>query len=150
MNIYSVIKKYFLIFLVIIVIFVVFLNTISQKSVVLTINKRKLTAAVANSFSQKEVGLSKIKSLSFDSGMVFPMGKKEYYRFWMKEMLFPIDIIWIDGNRIVDITQNVQPENKPPLTIYTPKKPVNYVLEVNSGYTKRYNIKIGDLVFGLP
>ena len=62
-------------------------------------------------------------------------------------MMFPIDIIWINYNKVVDILNNV-PNNfdilKP--RFYTPRTPVNFVLEVNAGFASENKIKIGDTI----
>ena len=63
----------------------------------------------------------------------------------MKDMYFPIDIIWIgENNTIVDITKNLSPRTYP--KTFSPKTEAKYVLEVNSGYVEAHGINIGDLV----
>ena len=70
--------------------------------------------------------------------------------FWMKEMLIPIDIIWIEGGHVVKIDKNVEApkENTPDseLKIYTPDTPIDYVLEVNAGFSDKNSIKVTDTV----
>lgn len=91
-------------------------------------------------------GLGGVKKLEEDEGMYFLMGKKDYYNFWMKNMLIPIDIIWINGRKIVDITKRAPVENNNNLTIYSPKSPSDGVLEVNAGFSDKHNIKVGDTI----
>ena len=62
----------------------------------------------------------------------------------MKNMHFPIDIIWISHRRVVNISKNLQPEGKNPKKTYSSIYPVNYVLEVNAGFCEENNIIIGD------
>jgi uncharacterized membrane protein (UPF0127 family) len=64
----------------------------------------------------------------------------------MKGMRFPIDIIWINDNKIVDISKNVPVSTNSILFTYAPKEPVNQVLELNAGVSNRYNFQIGDSV----
>ena len=70
--------------------------------------------------------------------------------FWMKDMRIAIDIIWIKNSKIIQIDKNVDPpapntpDNK--LKLYSPKSAVDYVLEVNSGYSDLHNIKVGDAI----
>jgi uncharacterized membrane protein (UPF0127 family) len=112
------------------------------------INNRTLKVALAKTTSEKQKGLGGVYKLNENEGMLFVMGQKNRYGFWMKGMKIPIDIIWISDNKIIDISQNIdiaQGEFK----VYYPTTPVNYVLEVSSGYCKRYNIRIGDVVVGL-
>jgi hypothetical protein len=64
------------------------------------------------------------------------------YEFWMKNMKFPIDIVWINENKTaVDVTSNVSPATYP--KTFTSKKPAKYVLELRSGNAQRMNIAPG-------
>jgi uncharacterized membrane protein (UPF0127 family) len=68
----------------------------------------------------------------------------------MKDMLIPIDIIWIRNGKILQINKDIQPpaENIPDskLQLYTTKEPVNYVLEVPAGYSNKSGFKVNDSV----
>ena len=99
---------------------------------------------------EKRLGLPGRKSLPDKQGMLFVFDTKSYQTFWMKDMLIPIDIIWISDDIIVDISKNV-PNPVPgtvqaQLPLYSSSKPANYVLEVNAGFSDKYSIKIGDKV----
>jgi hypothetical protein len=60
--------------------------------------------------------------------------------YWMKEMNFPIDIVWIDDNfRVVDIIYDARPESYP--NLFTSPKSVKYVLELNSGEALKFSLK---------
>ncbi len=113
-----------------------------------TINKQTFSILVAKTSKEKQIGLSEKKSLPQNEGMLFPFEKPEFYSFWMKNMKFPIDIIFINKNHIVTVYQNVQPPKSKDenLIIYKPEEPVNTVLEINAGLSKKYNIKKGDEV----
>lgn len=104
--------------------------------------------AVAEEERQK--GLSGRKSLPEDQGMLFSFEQKNVFpSFWMKSMLIPIDIIWIDEWEVVKIHENIQPEPEKSdreLTKYYPDRPVDYVLEVNAGFSGKNNIRVGDNV----
>lgn len=88
-------------------------------------------------------GLSGHAPLSDQEGMLFINEQKIQQRFWMKEMLFPIDIIWIDDETIIGFIEDARPEN-PVATIYVSPKPVDRVLEVQAGFVRKYNLKTGD------
>lgn len=118
------------------------------KTPTIIIGKQTFKLYVAKSGKEKEVGLSEKKSLQQDFGMFFPFEKADYYSFWMKNMQFSIDIIFINGKKIVKIYQNVQPptSKEESLPIYKPEKPTDKVLEINSGLSQKYNFKEGDEV----
>jgi len=96
-------------------------------------------------------GLSGRESLDTNSGMLFTFDNTNTVRsFWMKGMKFPLDFIWIKDGKVVQIDKNIP---VPPagtedskLTIYASQTPVDYVLEVNAGFSDKNNIKIGDTV----
>ncbi len=99
---------------------------------------------------QQEKGLSIKNNLSNNQGMLFPFNTPGDYSFWMKDMKFPLDIIWINSdNKIVHIEKNLQPcvfillcpTYSPPANSNT-----KYVLEVNADYTTKNNINVGDKV----
>lgn len=93
----------------------------------------------------KSRGLSGLESLPADSGMLFRYDTPGPRAFWMKDMRFPIDIIWIGADlRVTDITRNAVPESYP--ETFSPSGPVLHVLEVNAGFADRYGIRPGDRV----
>ncbi len=97
---------------------------------------------LAKTAKEKEIGLSNTKSLPKDTGMLFEFEKADYYSFWMKDMKFPIDIIFIKDNKIVTIYNEVKPPtNNKELAIYQPLEPANKVLEISSGLSKQYGFK---------
>ncbi len=113
-----------------------------------TINKLEIPVEVMRTEVEVQKGLSGRLSLDLKNGMLFIFNIADYYRFWMPDMHFPIDIIWINNNKIIDISHNVSNKLDPAKPkFYLPTKKANYVLEVNAGFSKKNNIKIGDSVF---
>ncbi len=110
------------------------------------INDTLFTVDVAVTAIEKEKGLGYRQSLEPKHGMIFVYDHKEIYPFWMKGMNFPLDFIWLDGNKIVDITENVQPPNGLNMQVVKPMFPVDKILEINAGEVEKYGIKIGDTV----
>ncbi len=101
--------------------------------------------------TQKELGdgLSNIENLPKDEGMLFIFDEEHQPSFWMKDMKFPIDIIWIKDNTIVDITKNLQPQNNTPdkqLPLHQPSVNVDMVLEVNADFVINNNLLIGNKI----
>lgn len=124
------------------------IGIISLKTPTATVNNYTFKLEVAKTQQEKEIGLSKKKTLEKNAGMLFRFEKPSYYPFWMKDMKFPIDIIYIRDGRIVTIHKNVKPpkslnENLP---IYNSSEPADTVLEINAGLVQKYNIKEGDIV----
>jgi uncharacterized protein len=125
---------------------------LSYETKTVSINDTKILALVADSSEKQALGLGKRTNLEKNSGMLFPFNPKQDPSFWMKDMLIPIDIIWISDGNIVKIDQDVP--NLPigtsddKLADYSAGLPIDYVLEVNAGFCSKNNIKVGDeLVF---
>lgn len=118
-----------------------------QPSPSVWIETTEIPVEIAISSAAVQKGLSGRKVLAGDKGMLFVFDRAEIYRFWMPDMHFPIDIIWIDNGKVLDADENVSPEFDPLHPVfYMPSRPVRYVLEVNAGFMKRKNIRIGDPV----
>jgi len=113
-----------------------------------------IQAELALSPAQWQQGLSGRKKLEENKGMLFVFPESSYQTFWMKDMRFSIDIIWIDENfQIVGIEKNVPPcrtsEDKCPL--YSSPLPVKYVLETKAGKAEKEKLKKGDtLLISFP
>src|SRR3989344_1119926 len=98
---------------------------------------------IADTSASRTMGLSGKTHLPSGSGMLFVFDHPDYYTFWMKDMKFPIDIIWIDENRqIVHIEKEVAPETYP--KSFRPSRKSLYVLEVEAGLVRENNISIGN------
>ena len=119
-----------------------------KKSPTAKINNYAFKLYIAKTPKDKEIGLSKYKNLAKDTGMLFSFDKPDYYSFWMKQMKFPIDIIFIKDGKIVTIYKNVTPPKKTTdeLLIYKPQEPSSMVLEINTGRCDKYKLKEGDKV----
>lgn len=119
--------------------------SLSPAQPILRIGEIKIPVEIADTPEKRGRGLSGRLSLPSSSGMLFIFEKPNIHRFWMPNMHFPIDFIWIDSaKRIVGITENAQPlTNLLTPVWYTPPEPVKYVLEVNAGFSRTHNIKVG-------
>lgn len=105
---------------------------------------------VADTKSTQVLGLSGREILNPNTGMLFVYPNKAVKNFWMRGMRIPIDIIWLNDNRVVNISPNLPTPRKYmrdfELPLYGSIYPVNYILEVNAGDTKKYQINIDDVV----
>jgi len=94
-------------------------------------------------------GLSFRASLPETSGMLFTFGTPGIQNFWMKDMNFPIDIIWIANGKVVGFAENAMPMPDVALwnlKIYSSPDGTDSVIEVNAGTVAKDNIKVGDSV----
>jgi uncharacterized membrane protein (UPF0127 family) len=102
--------------------------------------------------AEQEQGLSSRTTLAEDSGMLFVFDRPGQYPFWMKDMNFPIDIIWLAPSgggddreaKVVYIKKDARPELFP--ETYGSSNDAKYVLEVVSGFSDKNNLKEGDSV----
>ena len=118
-----------------------------QKTPIATIGGYNFKVAVAASQQERETGLSGTISLSQNQGMIFIFEKPDYYHFWMKNMKFPIDIIYINKDQIVTIINNAELiKNQQNPTVYLPSQPSDKVLEIQAGLAKTYKFKNGDKI----
>jgi uncharacterized membrane protein (UPF0127 family) len=98
---------------------------------------------VADTPAERERGLSGHPGLHEDEGLLFVFEIPGKYGFWMKDMLFSIDIIWLNENReVIYIKKNATPESFP--EVFTPPVDAKYVLEVVAGLTDEKNISVGN------
>lgn len=107
------------------------------------INGHVFSLYLAQTSEEQSVGLAKYNKINQNQGMLFLFQKADNYSFWMKDMQFPIDIIFIKDNKVVDIFQKVPVSSNENLPVYTTKTKADKVLEINSGLAKKYGIKIG-------
>lgn len=109
----------------------------------ITIGGVPVHVEVVDTDASRAQGLSGHAPLESDQGMLFVFETDGAYPFWMKDMLFPIDILWVDAQgKVVHIEKNVAPDTYP--ASFTPDSPARYVLEVPAGFTDQHDIQIGD------
>ncbi len=129
--------------------FILFLFNMGHQQVIADIDfidfgSVRVKTELALTQAEHSMGLSGRESLAEGDGMFFVFDKPGNYSFWMKDMNFPIDIIWLDQDlKIVHIKHNASPIYYPEL--YEPGVPALYVLEVVSGFAEKNNLKVGDM-----
>ena len=119
------------------------------KQVKLEVGDATLLADVADDDAERALGLGGRASLRRNAGMYFVLTNNAP-RIWMKGMRFPLDLVWIYDDRVVDVTSEVPDEQsgtpESQLPIYSPSQPANRVLEVNAGWARRNGVGVGDPV----
>jgi uncharacterized membrane protein (UPF0127 family) len=105
----------------------------------------KVKVDIANTDRTRERGLSGREGLREGEGMLFLFPEASRYGFWMKEMRFPIDIVWIRKGEVVDFTTDVPPPSpgQTELPSYFPISAVDAVLEVQAGFAQRNGLRAG-------
>ncbi|MSU76194.1 DUF192 domain-containing protein [Patescibacteria group bacterium] len=117
--------------------------------VTVRVDQTRVTATVAASQKSQVKGLAGSKPLTGNQGMLFVYNNEHIPTFFMKGMTFPIDIIWITGDTVTEVTPNIQPEPgvaEADLKRYSPAGPINQVLEVQAGFSSKNGIQPGDPV----
>lgn len=112
----------------------------------LTFGSCKLKADVARTSEEKARGLSGRPNIPKDYAMIFPF-KKEQPFFWMKDMVVPIDIVWVAGSKVVAIDASVPPDDG--VVTYQAEVPIDWVIEVAAGRAKECGLEVGTTVKGL-
>jgi hypothetical protein len=120
----------------------------------LNIDSATFNVEVASTSLEQTRGLSFRPSLGANDGMLFVFGAGSTQTFWMKDMNFPLDMIWISGTTVVGFTQNVPAPAAGTqlweLPIYASPANTDKVLEVSAGTVAKYNIRVGDgVVIGM-
>lgn len=122
---------------------------LNSNSAVLKIGEQEFRVEVVKDDLGRIRGLSGRKYLAQDQGMLFIFDTVGNHGFWMKGMKFPIDIVWVKGDRVVGFAENVPPEpGKSIFTLktYYPPEEVDQVLELNAGTVEKYNLQVGDSI----
>jgi uncharacterized membrane protein (UPF0127 family) len=105
----------------------------------------QLEASIANTTETRTKGLSGTPSLPEGVVKLFVFDESQEWGFWMKDMKYAIDIIWVDATgAIVHIEEKVTPASYP--MSFLPNKPAKYVIETVFGFVEDYGIKVGDRV----
>lgn len=101
-----------------------------------------LVLEVADTDALRKQGLSGRDGLMSNEGMLFIFPSKGMYSFWMKDMRFPIDIVWLDdAYRIVDVRERVDPDSYP--TVFHPDVSTRYTVELSAGFFAKHGLSKG-------
>jgi uncharacterized membrane protein (UPF0127 family) len=126
-----------------------FLVKLSQyRNLTVTIDRYNISAFVADTDDKRTKGLSGVENMSENQGMLFIFNYPSKQGFWMKEMMFPLDIIWLDSNNsVIHIEKKLQPCTSVLFcSVYSPSSDAKYVLETISGFTDLHSVNEGDKI----
>ena len=113
------------------------------------IGEASFLVELADTQDKRARGLSRRESLDQGTGMIFLYEEVGRLTFWMKDMYFPLDMLWIGGDcTVADISVQVQPpepdQSNRELHRISPNQPALHVLEINGGEAANAGISIGD------
>jgi len=111
-----------------------------------TINGEILEVEISDEPDEKSRGLMFRESLSRDTGMLFLFDKEGFYSFWMMNVNFNLDIIWINSNGNVVHIERDLPSCFMSCPTYAPRESARYVLELNSGVANELGLLVGSFV----
>ena len=105
---------------------------IPRQTAVVTLHGRTYSLTVAGDEMTRERGLSDARTLASGTGMLFIFGSDGIWRFWMKDMHYNLDIIWLNNKKeVVYVVHNASMASYP--RVFTPPKESRYVIEVPAG-----------------
>ena len=131
--------------------FISFFRFSSQKkqetdTIKISFQDTTFTTWVSETYQEKQEGLSIFNSLGKQEAMLFIFDKTGKHSFWMKNMKFPIDIVWLDEDKkIVFLKENARPEDFP--QSYGGEIDSHYVLEFAKDSITQYNMREGDYFY---
>ncbi|MFA6485853.1 MAG: DUF192 domain-containing protein [Candidatus Magasanikbacteria bacterium] len=113
------------------------------------IGNRIYDVLVAKTMSQQYRGWSRYRDMGGVEGKLFVFNARSQHAMVMRDMIFPLDMIWLDGETVVDMAPGVPIEpgkSEADLTPYFARAPSTMVLEMASGTIADSGLKIGDNV----
>jgi len=116
----------------------------AAKNIALNLKGVMFDFEVVNSREDMYLGLSGRESLCSACGMLFVFPDSAARSFVMRNMNFPLDIIFISQGRIVKIHHNLPPEGAFPVNFYASDAPADVVLEINAGLANMLGLRVGD------
>lgn len=110
---------------------------------------REVRVLVADTYNHRLKGWSDRRDMGKYGGMLFVFPDRGQHAMVMRDMHFRLDIVWLDGNKVVDIAPNLLPEagiTEEELTVYPARASSTLVLELPAGFKDETGLKIGDEV----
>lgn len=121
------------------------LHTAQKSFVSVTVGSTTLKAEVVDTDASRAQGLSGRTGLLPGEAMLFVFDRSDAWGFWMKDMRFPIDIIWLNGDgTVVTVADDLSPASYP--EVFYPAAPAQFVLEVPAGFARAHKVAQGSKV----
>lgn len=116
---------------------------------ILTIaNKTTVSVTLADTDQKRTMGYSNHPEIGFNEGLLFVFDRPGRYPFWMKDMLFDLDFIFINNNRVVYLLKNIKApvNNQGEIEYALSKVPFNQLLEVKAGFIDKHQVLLKDTI----
>ncbi|MFA5966902.1 MAG: DUF192 domain-containing protein [Patescibacteria group bacterium] len=118
-------------------------------------NGKTISASIADDEPSRAQGLSGVSGTSANNSMLFIFDAAGTQSMWMKDMLFDLDMIWLDPDyRIVHLEKGIKAPgsamSNDQLKIYQNTTPARYVLEVTAGLSETNHLTVGDKLETFP
>lgn len=110
----------------------------------LLVGGKQIELEVAKTPQQQQLGLMFRPFLPPNRGMLFPFQPASLVTFWMKNVLIPLDMIFVADGTVVQIYHSLPPCYREPCPLYHSDTPVDYVIELAGGRAQQLNIRRGD------
>jgi uncharacterized protein len=107
-------------------------------------NGEQIPVEIADEDDEREQGLMFRKNLEENEGMLFVYDNEREMKFWMKNTLIPLDILFLDGTRTIVDIRTMAPCERDPCKLYPSALPAQYALEVNAGKASDWELEVGD------
>jgi uncharacterized membrane protein (UPF0127 family) len=118
--------------------------SLGEQHGIVTIDGQTIYVDLAENAAQQELGLGNRASLGAHQGMLFLFTTDDVHEFWMKDMSFSIDMVWLSADgTIIYIQPNVAPSTYP--DAFGPNELSRYVLELPANFASTHGIKVGDV-----
>jgi uncharacterized membrane protein (UPF0127 family) len=112
---------------------------------IMHIGKKSLRVEIVKTPEERMIGLSNRDALTGVDGMLFVFDAPDMHQIWMKDMRFPIDIIWISEDlEVISIDHQVRPDTYP--TLFRPLRPARYAVETNAIFAETFDLHPGQKV----
>jgi len=119
-------------------------NGLRKESV--TIGTARIDAWVSDTQASRNQGLMNVQRIGENEGMIFVYDRPGMYRFWMKNTLIPLDLIFVSDNLTVISIQHMRPCVQDLCLLYEPPSEIMYAIEVNDGFTEINNVMVGEQI----
>lgn len=131
--------------LVLALVWLVYSSFLRKTGATLKIGGAVFTAKIAKTDKDRAKGLGGTMYLAPDQAMLFIFPRADYWGIWMRDMHYPIDVLWLnEEHKIIHIEQMMQPGSYP--SVFRPDTQAMYVVELPAASVRDHKIKVGQLI----